>query len=93
MTCLVKCMPTGLELFKDKELHLYETMCLFKFHFHFSLVIDFLHELNKLNIKFQHDMVDVTTIRASINLTMSILSRQSRNGPTFGRTSKNLGKF
>ena len=38
-------------------------------------------------------MVDITTISATIGIAISILSRhfQSRNGPMFGRTSKNVG--
>ena len=40
-------------------------------------------------------MVDITTISATINITISILSRHflSGNRLMFGRTSKNLGKF
>jgi hypothetical protein len=56
MIRLLQCMPTVLEIFIDEELHWYETMCSNKFHF-FNLFVDVLHELNKLNIKFQNDMV------------------------------------
>ena len=40
-------------------------------------------------------MVDITTISATIDITISILSRHilSGNGPKFDRTSKNLGKL
>jgi hypothetical protein len=40
-------------------------------------------------------MVDITTISAIVDITISILSYrfQSGNGPIFGRISKNLGKF
>ena len=84
-----------LELFKDEEPHWYEIMCSFKFHIYLNLLVDVLHELNKLNINFQYDMVDVTNMSATINITILILSCHflSRNGPMFGRTSKNLGKF
>ena len=34
-----------------------------------NLLVDVLQELNKLNIKFQFDMVDITTISATYNLT------------------------
>jgi hypothetical protein len=53
MIRLLQCMPTVLEIFIDEELHWYETMCSNKFHF-FNLFVDVLHELNKLNIKFQN---------------------------------------
>ena len=75
MTCLLQCMSTLLELFRDEELHWYEIMCSFKFHFYLNLFVDVLQELNKLNIKFQYDMVDITTISAIIDITISILPR------------------
>ena len=34
-----------------------------------NLLVDVLQELNKLNIRFQFDMVDITTISATYNLT------------------------
>ena len=57
MIRLLQCMPTVLELFIDEEPHWFETMCSFKFHFYLNLLVDVFHELNKLNIKFQNDMV------------------------------------
>ena len=70
-------------------------MCSFKFHFYLNLLVDVLHELNKLNIKFQYDMVDITTTNTTINIIILILSHQflSGNGPMFGHISKNLEKF
>ena len=84
-----------LKLFRNEELHWYEIMCSGKFHFYLNFLVDVLQELNKLNIKFQYDMVDITTSSATINNTISILSChfKSGNGPMFGHTSKNLGKF
>ena len=67
-------MPTALELFRDEDPHWYEIMCSFEFHFYLNFLVDVLHELNKLNIKFQYDMINVTTISAAINITISILS-------------------
>ena len=75
MSHLLQCMPTLLELFRDEEPHWYEIMCSFKFHFYLNLLVDVLEELNKLNIKIQCNMVDITTIRATIDITISILSR------------------
>jgi hypothetical protein len=75
MTRLLQCMPTLLELFRVEEPHWYEIMCSFKFLFYLNLLVDVLQELNTLNIKFQYDMVDITTISATINITISILSR------------------
>ena len=66
---------TRLLQFKDEEPHWYEIMCYVKFYFYTNLLVDVVHELNKLNIKFQHDMVDVTTISATIDITISILPR------------------
>ena len=88
-------MKALLELFKDAKLHWYVIMCSFKFHFCLNLLVHVLQELNKLNIKFQYDMVDITTISKTINITISILSRciLSMNEPMFGCTSKNLENF
>ena len=72
MTRLLQCMPTLLELFKDEEPHWYEIMCSFKFHFCLNLLVDGLQELTKLNIKFQYEMVDIITISATIDITISI---------------------
>ena len=41
---------------------------------YFNLLANFLQELNELNIKFQYDMVDITTISATIDITISISS-------------------
>ena len=38
-----------------------------------NLLVDVLQELNKSNFKFQYDMVDITTISATIDTTISIL--------------------
>ena len=95
MTHLLQCMPALLKLFKDEESHWYDNMYSFKFHFYLNLLVDVLQELNKLNIKFQYDMVDITTISATIDITISSLSRHflSGNRLMFGRTSKNLENF
>ena len=44
----------------------------FKFHFNLKLLEDVLQELNILNIKFQYDMVKITTISPTIDLTILI---------------------
>ena len=74
MTCLLQCMLVLLELFIDEEPHWYEIMCSFIFRFYLNLLVDVLQELNKLNLKFQYDIVDITTITATINITILILS-------------------
>ena len=74
MTHLLQCMPALLELFIDEEPHWYEIMCSFKFHFYLYLLVDVLQAFNKLVIKFQYDMVDITIISATINIIISILS-------------------
>ena len=64
-----------LELLKDEGSHWYEVMCFFKFHFDLNLLVGILQELSTLNIKIQHDMVDITTTSATIDTTVFILSR------------------
>jgi hypothetical protein len=68
-------MPTLLELFKDEYPHWYAIMSSFKFHFYLNLPLNVLQEFNKLNIKFQYDMVDIKTISATIDITIFISSR------------------
>ena len=75
MTCLSQCMPTLFELCRDEELHWCEIMCYFIYHFYLNFLVDGLQELNTLNIKLQYDMVDNTTISATIDITILILSR------------------
>ena len=67
-------MQALLELCRGEEPCWYEIMCFFNFHFYLNSLVDVLQELNKLNIKFQYDMVDITTISATIDITISILS-------------------
>ena len=59
------------------ELFKDKIMCSLKFHFYLNL------------------LVDITTISATSNITISILLHHFLfgNGPMFGRTSKNWGKF
>lgn len=63
-------MPTLLALFKDEEPDWYEIMCSFKFHFYLSLLVDVLLELNKLDAAFQYNMIDITTISLTNNITI-----------------------
>ena len=67
-------MPALLELFKDEEPYWYEIMCSFKFHSYLNLLTNVLQDLNELNIKFQYDIVDITTTSATIDITISNLS-------------------
>jgi len=46
-----------------------------KIHFYLNLLVDYLQEVSKLSIKFQYDMVDITTFSATIDIIISILSR------------------
>ena len=61
MTCLLQCMPALLELFKDEEPHWYEIMCSYE-SIHLNLFVNFLQNLNKLNLKFQIDMVALLSL-------------------------------
>ena len=40
-----------------------------------NLLVDVLQELNNLNINCQHDIIDITIIGATIDITISILSQ------------------
>ena len=71
-------------LFIDEEPHWYEIVCCFKFQFYLNLLVDVLQKLNKLNIKFQYDMVDITTISTTIDIIVSILSSHFNPGMDLG---------
>jgi hypothetical protein len=71
MTRLLQCMPMLLILFKDEGPHWYEIICSFKFHNYLNMLVDGLQKLNKLDIEFQCDMVDITTISGIINIIIS----------------------
>ena len=49
-----------------------------------NLLVDVLQKLNKLNIKFQYDMVDITTISTTIDIIVSILSSHFNPGMDLG---------
>ena len=49
-------------------------------------------ELNKLNRKFQFDLVDIISIASTIDVTISLLWRYYL-GVSFGTTTKQLGIF
>ena len=59
------------------------------------LVVNVLVELNKLNQNCQYDLVDISTIKFTLDSTISILMRHFLCGyvPSFGRLTKNLGPF
>ena len=59
------------------------------------MLVDVLCELNKLNKKFQYDLVDITSIGLGLEVCVSVLRRLFLCGtwPTFGRDAKNLGNF
>ena len=60
-----------------------------------NLVVDVLAELNKLNQKFQYDLVDISTIGSTLDSSISILKRHFLCGHRlkFGQLTKNLGSF
>jgi hypothetical protein len=59
------------------------------------MFVGVLQKLNKLDIEFQYDMVDITTISGLINIIISnfIESFFSGNGPMFGRYKQEFGKI
>ena len=70
MTRLLQSMLVLMELFIDEEQHCYKSKCLFILHSLVNLLVDLLQELNKLNINFCYDIVDITTISATIDITI-----------------------
>ena len=84
-----------LEAFKDEEPIWYQKMTSFQFQFLLHMLVDVLCELNKLNKKFQYDLVDIISIGSWLEVCMWILRRLflCDTWPTFGRVAKNLGKF
>jgi hypothetical protein len=56
------------------------------------LLVDVLIEFNKLNQKFQVDIVDITSIASTIDVTINLL-RKHYLDVSFGTTTKHLGIF
>ena len=54
-------MPEILTAFKDEEPIRYQKMTYFQFQFLLHMLVDALCELNKLNKKFQYDLVNRIT--------------------------------
>ena len=48
--------------------------------------------MNKVNRKFRFDLVDITSIASTIDVTISLFRRHYL-GVSFGLTTKHLGKF
>jgi hypothetical protein len=68
-------MPALLELFKDEEPHWYAIMCSFEIHL-LKLACRCFTRVDQIENNFQYDMIAITTINATINITIiSILSR------------------
>lgn len=70
-----------LEAFKEEEPIWYLKMTSFQFQFLLHLLVDVLCELNKLNKKFQYDLVDITAIGSSLEICTSVLRRHFLCGP------------
>jgi hypothetical protein len=56
------------------------------------MLADILSELNKVNHKFQFDLVDITSIASTIDVTISLFRRHYLD-VSFGLTTKHLEKF
>ena len=92
MERLVFCMPAILESWQAEEPIWYKNIISLQFQFFINLLADVLNELNKLNRKFQFDIVDITSIASTIDVTINLLRRHYL-GVGFGTTTKHLGLF
>ena len=85
-------MPTILESWQAEEHAWYTNITSLQFQLFIHLLVDVLLELNKLNRKFQFDLVDITSIASTIDVTINLL-RRNYLGVSFGTTTKHLGIF
>ncbi|KAG0593808.1 hypothetical protein M758_UG021100 [Ceratodon purpureus] len=92
MERMVFCMPAILESWQAEELVWYTNITSLHFQFFIHLLADVLLELNKLNRKFQFDLVDMTSIASTVDVTINLLRRHYL-GVSFGTGTKHLGNF
>ncbi|MCO5582460.1 hypothetical protein L7F22_036356 [Adiantum nelumboides] len=95
MERFVNIMPAVLEQWQRHEKKWYGYATLFVVQFMIHLLADVLVELNKLNVEFQRQEMDVTTIGALINLTFEKLNRRyiTSDANNFGVGSPYLFAF
>jgi hypothetical protein len=93
---LVKLMPTILTLWKNekkkKTSSWYDKTQIYSIQFCFHMLADVLGELNKLNVTFQEENVDITTIGLALEVTISTLSRWFLRKETFAEGTTYLSK-
>lgn len=92
---LVKLMPTILTLWKNekKTSSRYDKARIYSIQYCLHMLVDVLGELNKLNMTFQEENVEITTIGLDLEVTISTLSRQFLRKETFAEDTIYLSKF
>ncbi|MCO5573711.1 hypothetical protein L7F22_027485 [Adiantum nelumboides] len=92
MERLVVLMPAILTYWKEGAPAWYKKLRIYKVLFVIHLLADVLHDLNVLNKHFQEDNVDIASISAFIEVTLSSLRRKFLEDD-FGKGTKFLKKF
>ncbi|MCO5567614.1 hypothetical protein L7F22_021308 [Adiantum nelumboides] len=92
MERLVVLMPAILTYWKEGAPAWYKKLRIYKVLFVIHLLADVLHDLNVLNKHFQEDNVDIASISAYIEVTLSSLRRKFLEDD-FGKGTKFLKKF
>ncbi|MCO5594746.1 hypothetical protein L7F22_048779 [Adiantum nelumboides] len=95
MERLVNIMPAILEQWNYREKKWYEYATMFVVQFMIHLSVNILVELNKLNVEFKRQEMDMTTIGALIDLTFEKLTRRylTNDAKNFGVGSHYLSTF
>ena len=78
---------------RDNDQQLYNDLRIFKVVFCIYLLADVLHELNILNKIFQIENVDLSQLRAQIELTTRSLTQMFLDAENFGVDSKYVKIF
>ena len=94
MERLVSIMPAILTIWKKENLNeWYNKACIYSVQFCFCMMADVLHLMNILSLKLQKENLDVTSIGAEIDITISNLRRSFLRNDTFADGTMYLSKF
>ncbi|XP_057858696.1 uncharacterized protein LOC131067628 [Cryptomeria japonica] len=91
---LIALMPSILTLWKMEKMDLwYDKATIFSIQFCLHMLADVMRELTKLKEKFQEEYVDVTSLGATVDVTINTLSRWFLRSDTFADGTCYLSKF
>lgn len=78
---------------KKKTSSWYDKAQIYSIQYCLDMIFDMIGELNKLNMTFQEENVEITTIEFALEVTISTLSRWFLRKETFADDTIYLSKF